>query len=77
MKACNKAVPSSYELWFSTGKGQAPHENEYPYLEDKPKKTCPLDAQIFNSGAKVVKAMKDHKCNEERMQKLVKKTLIL
>jgi hypothetical protein len=51
--------------------GEVPHEAEYPYLYKEPNRTCPLDAKIFNTGAKVTHSSKDYKCNEDKMKQLV------
>ena len=71
MKGCNGAHLGTYTEWLASNGGQAPHENEYPYLYKEPKLTCPLDAKIFNTGAKVTKGSKDYKCNEDKMKQLV------
>jgi hypothetical protein len=71
MKGCNGAHPGSYIEYLASKGGEAPHENEYPYLYKEPKLTCPLDAKIFNTGAKVTKGSKDYKCNEDKMKQLV------
>jgi len=59
MNACHGAQPGQYVVFLSQKSGQTPHENEYPYKYDEPALKCPLNAKIFNSGAKVTEGLRD------------------
>ena len=37
------AYTYSYAKWAADGKGELTHESEYPYLNKKPKLTCPTN----------------------------------
>ena len=73
MNACWGAWPSAYTEWFVNDGGVSPHEGSYPYLGKYPNFNCNKARRVrkWNSGAKVVKAIKEYSCNEAKLKKMI------
>jgi len=73
MNACWGAWPQAYTDWFVNDGGVSPHEGSYPYLDKKPNLNCNKASRVrkWNSGAKVVKSIKDYNCNEAKLKKMI------
>ena len=73
MNACWGAWPSAYTDWFVKDGGVSPHEGSYPYLGKYPNFNCNKARRVrkWNSGAKVVKAIKEYSCNEAKLKKMI------
>ena len=73
MNACWGAWPQAYTDWFVNDGGVAPHEGSYPYLDKFPNLNCKKARRVkkWNSGAKVVRAIKDYRCNEAKLKKMI------
>merc|ERR1712135_239533 len=73
MNACWGAWPHAYTDWFANNGGVSPHEGHLPYLDKNPELNCRKAgrARKWKSGAKVVSSIKDFRCNEAKLKKMV------
>jgi len=73
MNACWGAWPTAYTDWFVNDGGVSPHEGSYPYLGKYPNFNCKKANRVrkWNSGAKVVKSIKEFQCNEAKLKKMI------
>merc|ERR1711962_299468 len=73
MNACWGAWPTAYTDWFVNDRGVSPHEGSYPYLGKYPNFNCKKANRVrkWNSGAKVVKSIKEFQCNEAKLKKMI------
>ena len=73
MNACWGAWPQAYTDWFANNGGVSPHEGSYIYLDKNPNLNCNKARRVkkWNSGAKVVSSLKDYRCNESKLKKMV------
>ena len=77
MDGCEGAHSGSYGRVFASKLGgQSPHEATYPYLDTRPKLTCPKGKANYNSGAYVKTPMEDYSCTEAKLMQLVRKRLL-
>merc|ERR1711872_460958 len=68
---CNGAYPHAYAKWAGDRDDGLAHESSYPYLNTKPKLTCPANLPVYNQGAKVSGSYYTYKGDEDLMKKLV------
>lgn len=72
MNGCNGATPEAFgSLLVNKLGGETPHEYYYPYLNTKPKLTCPAGLPIFHAGAKVTSNVYTYSCNDTYLKQLV------
>ena len=77
MDGCEGAHSGSYGRVFASKLGgQSPHEATYPYLDTRPKLTCPKGKANYNSGAYVKTPMEDYSCTEAKLMQLVRIRLL-
>jgi len=68
---CDGAPTYAYAKWASTSNKELVHESTYPYLNKKPKLSCPTGLEGYNQGAKVTDASYTYFGDEETLKKLV------
>merc|ERR1712241_756791 len=73
MNGCKGAWLHAYTDWFAKNGGVSPHEGSYPYLDKYPNLNCNKARYVkkWKSGAKVIRSIKDWRCNEEKLKKMV------
>ena len=67
---CNGAQCYSYTRWMVDNKRELMHENDYPYLNTRPKLRCPR-TKPYRQGAKVTDTFYTGDGDEEMLKKLV------
>jgi len=68
---CNGAYPHAYAKWAGDRNAGLAHESSYPYLNTKPRLSCPANLPVYNQGAKVSGSYYTYRGDEELMKKLV------
>ena len=68
---CNGAQIYGYFDWAVDNDIQFAHESQYPYLNDKPRLTCPRGLPQYKRGARVTGSWKTQKGDEELLKKVV------
>jgi len=68
---CNGAAPHAYAKWAGDRNDGLAHESSYPYLNTKPKLTCPASLPVYNQGAKVSGSYYTYSGDEDLLKKLV------
>jgi len=68
---CNGASPHAYAKWAGDRNDGLAHESSYPYLNTKPRLTCPSNLPVYNQGAKVSGSYYTYRGDEDLMKKLV------
>jgi len=70
-RGCKGARTYSYARWAVENHWNLTDEISYPYLNDRPKYTCPENIQSFNQGARLSNYYYTYKGNEELLKRLV------
>jgi len=68
---CDGAYTYAYAKWVADNKKGLVHESQYPYLNKKPKLSCPKNLKTYNQGAKVTDSYHTYDGDEETMKKLI------
>jgi len=68
---CDGAYTYAYAKWVADSKKGLVHESQYPYLNKKPKLSCPRNLKTYNQGAKVTDSYYTYDGDEETMKKLI------
>merc|ERR1719348_222840 len=68
---CNGAYPHAYAKWAGDRNAGLAHESSYPYLNTKPRLSCPANLPVYNQGAKVSGSYYTYRGDEDLMKKLV------
>ena len=73
MNGCKGAWLHAYTDWFAKNGGVSPHEGSYPYLDKYPNLNCNKARYVkkWKSGAKVMRSIKDWRCNEDKLKKMI------
>jgi len=67
---CDGAPPHAYIKYWGDNKLGLAHESQYPYLNNKPRLTCP-SLPTYNRGAEITGSFYSYSANEDLLKQLV------